>query len=166
MNQIALINIENVSSEESSDYKIRESSRAVIFDDDKNVALLHATKYHYYKLPGGGIEKGEDPVQALRRECLEEIGCDIEITKDLGTILEYRKKFNLKQISNCYVGCVVGDKGISQLTGDEIEEGFETVWLPIEESLEKVKNGKKEIYEAQYMIARDVIILEKVLSAN
>ncbi len=163
MNQMALINPENVSDEESFNYKVREASRAVIFDDDKNIALLHATKYNYYKLPGGGIEKGEDPERALRRECMEEIGCNVKITKDLGTILEYRKKYNLKQISYCYIGNVIGEKGVSQLMDNEIEEGFETVWFPIKNALDKVRNGKKEVYEAQYMIARDTIILEKAL---
>ena len=165
MNQIALINPENVSVEESSNYKIREASRAVIFDDDKNIALLHATKYNYYKLPGGGIEKDEDPEEALLRECLEEIGCNVKIIKDLGTILEYRKKLNLKQRSYCYVGSIVGKKGVPHLMEDEIEEGFETVWLPIEKALDKVGNGKKEVYEAQFMIARDTIILEETLRA-
>jgi 8-oxo-dGTP diphosphatase len=163
MNQMALINPENVSDEESSNYKVREASRAVIFDDNKNIALLHATKYNYYKLPGGGIEKDEDSEEALRRECLEEIGCNVKITKDLGTILEYRKKYHLKQISYCYVGNVIGEKGVSQLMDNEMEEGFETVWFPIKNALDKVRNGKKEVYEAQYMIARDTIILEKAL---
>ena len=161
MNQIALINPENVTEEEVQNYKIREASRAVVFDNENKVALLHATKYNYFKLPGGGIENVENPEAALKRECLEEIGCNIEIIKELGTILEYRKKFNIKQISYCYTAKVVGEKGNPQLMQDEIEEGFQTVWLPIEVALNKVSNGKREIYEAQYMISRDTIILEK-----
>jgi 8-oxo-dGTP pyrophosphatase MutT (NUDIX family) len=164
MNNITLINPENVSEEEASNYKIREASRAVVFDDDRNVALLHATKYNYYKLPGGGIEKGEDQEMALKRECSEEIGCNVEIESDLGTILEYRKKFNLKQTSYCYIAKVVGDKGIPHLMEDEIEEGFQTVWLPIDEASDKVSGGQREIYEAQYMIVRDTMIIETAKS--
>ncbi|MDE2037797.1 MAG: NUDIX domain-containing protein [Patescibacteria group bacterium] len=166
MKQIVIINPEGVSDKETLNYKTREASRAVVFDDEKNVALLHATKYDYYKLPGGGIEKNEDPEKALRRECLEEIGCDVEIVKALGTILEYRKKFDLKQTSHCYIAKVVGEKGIPHLMEDEIEEGFQTVWLPIREALDKVSSGERKIYEAQYMIARDTMILKKAVEAK
>ena len=166
MNQITLINPENVSEKEVSDYKTRGASRAVVFDSDKNVALLHATKYNYYKLPGGGIEEGESPEVALKRECLEEIGCTVEIKKDLGTILEYRKKYSLKQTSYCYIANVVGEKGTPQLMEDEIEEGFQTVWMPIGEAFRRVSDSKKEVYEAQYMIARDVVIIETAISSQ
>jgi len=164
MLSITVINLENVSNEEIINYKTREASRAVVFDNERRVAVLHATKYNYYKLPGGGIENEESPEIALKRECLEEIGCNVEILKDLGIILEYRKKYNLINKSYCYIAKLIGEKGNPQLMQDEIEEGFETVWLTIEEVLDKVKSGKKEVYEAQYMIARDTMILERSMT--
>ncbi len=38
----------------------RGAARAIIFNSKKEILLQHATKYGYYKLPGGGIGKGED----------------------------------------------------------------------------------------------------------
>ena len=38
-------------------YKERKASRAIVFDTDKNVALLHASKKSYHKLPGGVLKK-------------------------------------------------------------------------------------------------------------
>ena len=38
----------------------RNSARSIIIRDGK-VAMIHSLKYDYYKFPGGGIEKGEDP---------------------------------------------------------------------------------------------------------
>lgn len=166
MKEITLINLENVLDEEVLNYKTREASRAVVFDNEGKVALLHATKFNYYKLPGGGIENSESPEIALKRECLEEIGCNVEIIKDLGVILELRKKYSLKNKSYCYIAKVIGEKGNPQLMPDEIEEGFQTVWLSIEEALDKVKSGKKEVYEAQYMIARDTMIIEMTINFN
>ena len=160
MKQIALINPENVTEKEASAYRVRQAARAIVFDNDKSVALLHATKYNYYKLPGGGIEEGENPVAALKRECLEEIGCNIEIIGELGTTLEYRKKFELKQTSYCYIANLLGGKGVPQLMPDEMEEGFQTVWLPIEEAIEKVQSGSLEKYQAQFMIPRDTAFLK------
>src|SRR3990167_2065115 len=77
----------------------REAARAIVFDKDNNIALLHATNKSYHKLPGGGVEKGEDIIQALKREVLEEIGCEIDSIKELGIIEEYRNKFSLHQLS-------------------------------------------------------------------
>ena len=160
MKQIAFINLENVSEIEASEYKVRNAARAIVFDNDGMVALLNATKEHYYKLPGGGIEKGEDNETALKRECNEEIGCDIKIIKELGSTLEYRKKYNLKQTSYCYIAKLVGEKGVPHLEQDEINEGFETVWLPLAEALKKVRESKPTVYEGSYMVSRDTALLE------
>lgn len=162
MKQLALINPENVTEQEAAVYRVRQATRAIVFDKDNFVALLHATKYNYYKLPGGGVEEGEDHITALKRECLEEIGCDIEVVEELGTVLEYRKMYGLRQTSYCYLARLVGNKGTPQLMQDEMEEGFQTVWLPIKDALKKVGDSSVEKYEAQFMTARDVAFLKAV----
>jgi len=50
---------------------LREAARAVLFDDDDNIPLLFVAKHHYHKLPGGGIDDGENKEDALIRECRE-----------------------------------------------------------------------------------------------
>jgi ADP-ribose pyrophosphatase YjhB (NUDIX family) len=94
-------------------YKERSASRAVVFDRDRKVALLHATKKHYHKLPGGGIEAGEDIETALRRELSEEIGCSVQNIRELGIIEEYRNKFSLHQLSYCFLADLAGEKADS-----------------------------------------------------
>lgn len=162
MKELALINPENVSTEEAQSYRTREAARAVVFDETNLVALLHATKNLYYKLPGGGLDENEDAVAALKRECLEEIGCDIEVTEELGLTIEYRRKYGLKQTSYCYVAKLVGRKGVPDLTDDEIAEGFQTVWLPLDEAIKAVAESTPIVYEGIYMNSRDKIILEIV----
>lgn len=76
------------------EYKIRRAARAVIFDESGKMALLHVTKDGYHKIPGGGVEDGEDIKEALCREALEEAGCSIEITNELGLILKDRAQKN------------------------------------------------------------------------
>lgn len=55
---------------------MRYNSRAIIIKDKK---LLLVTGYNagYYWTPGGGIEEGESPEQAVRRELQEELGAKI-----------------------------------------------------------------------------------------
>jgi 8-oxo-dGTP pyrophosphatase MutT (NUDIX family) len=164
MKQIKLINLEDVSEQYVEKYWVRKAARAIVFDDDGLVALLHATKNHYYKLPGGGIEAGETNEEALKRECKEEIGCDIEIVSELGFTVEYRKKYNLNQTSYCYIVKLVGEKGVPNLEQDEIDEGFETVWFSIGDALKKVQQSDTIKYEAQYMVTRDIVLLETAIN--
>jgi ADP-ribose pyrophosphatase YjhB (NUDIX family) len=57
--------------------------RAVIIKDGK-ILLIKRTKPDlvYWVVPGGGVENGETNEQALIRECIEELGVNIEV-KDL-----------------------------------------------------------------------------------
>jgi len=77
----------------------RKASRAVVFDKEDKVALCHAAKKKYHKLPGGEVEEGEDFESALRRELMEEIGCKIENIWELGEIEEFRNGEPLHQSS-------------------------------------------------------------------
>lgn len=161
MKEIAFLNPENVSEEELRAYGTREAARAVVLDNDNNVALLHATKTDYYKLPGGGLDDDTDKITALKRECLEEIGCDVEVLGEIGLVNEWRKFCELHQISYCYFAKLVGEKGTPDFTESEIAEGFEIAWLPYEEALRTLKESKAEQIEAKgYMVPRDIAILE------
>jgi 8-oxo-dGTP diphosphatase len=80
-----------------SDYRTREAARAVMLDDSKQVYLMHVSLHGYHKLPGGGIDEGENVESALARELLEEVGCKAEIISELGEIVEYRDYEKLKQ---------------------------------------------------------------------
>jgi 8-oxo-dGTP diphosphatase len=68
---------------------IRNSAKAVIIQDNKLLAIKKEDKDGYYFiLPGGGQEHGENLHETLKRECIEEIGEEIEI-KDMILIREY-----------------------------------------------------------------------------
>ena len=55
----------------------RLSVKALIKDDDGRIFLIRE-KDGSWELPGGGLEHGEDPRQALTREIAEETGMDVE----------------------------------------------------------------------------------------
>ena len=56
---------------------------AVIFDQDKSIFLVKSTyqRFHPWGLPGGSLEYGEHPEEAVVREVLEETGLHICIDR-------------------------------------------------------------------------------------
>ncbi|MBY0539696.1 NUDIX domain-containing protein [Patescibacteria group bacterium] len=161
MKQLLLLNPENASEEDVAQWQLREAARAVVTDEEGLVALLHVSKENYYKLPGGGLDKAEDKITALRRECIEEIGCDVEVTSELGTVVEYRKIFGLRQISYCYTARVIGEKGIPDFTEKERSKGFEIVWLSPDDAKKALLTSEATTPEGKlYIVPRDIAILE------
>ncbi len=151
---------------EPTEYKPRKAARAIVRDREGRIALLHATKKSYHKLPGGGVEEGEDIIEALRRECLEEIGCNIDNIQELGIIEEYRNgSDHLHQFSYCYTADLVGGKGQDKLEEDEIADGFEPEWIPIEDAVKVLEaEAGVEDYEGKFIRLRDLTLLKEATS--
>lgn len=143
-------------------YEERSAARAIVFDADKNIALLHVSKKSYHKLPGGGIEKGEDAVTALLRELREEIGCAVDSIHELGSIEEYRNDFKLHQTSYCYVATVVGPKGNTNFDEGEVADGFIPVWMCLNDAIQTLEDeGEVKHYEAKFIRLRDLTFLKE-----
>jgi mutator protein MutT len=57
---------------------------AVIFDAQSRVLLSHRTDRDMWNLPGGRVEAGEHPWEAVLREVEEETGLRVEVERLLG----------------------------------------------------------------------------------
>jgi 8-oxo-dGTP diphosphatase len=57
---------------------------AVIFDSDASVLLCHRTDRDAWNPPGGRVEPGETPQEAVVREVLEEVGLRVRVERLLG----------------------------------------------------------------------------------
>ncbi len=161
MKLIKTIQFKDLKSEDTDKFKIRRAARAVVFDNEKNIGILYVGKYNYHKLPGGGLEGDESIDKALQRECLEEIGCSVEIFGELGEIVEYRDKWSLKQSSYCYLANVVGEKGMSDFTQKEIDNRFEIKWMSLKGAIRLFENDKPEGYEGRFIQKRDSSFLKE-----
>lgn len=161
MRLLQRLNPEHVSNVVVLKYPIREAVRAVVTDQEGRVALLHVTRDHYYKLPGGGIEKNEERSEALQRECLEEIGSAIEIVGEIGPIIEYRKFARLQQVSYCYFAHLRGEKGTPHFMEDEIAEGFEPLWVSYPQAIDYLSMNEATTLEGRsYIVPRDLTFLK------
>lgn len=61
---------------------------AVILDEAGRVLLAHRRDYDVWNLPGGQVEPGETPWQAVVREAREETGLDVAVERL--AIVDYR----------------------------------------------------------------------------
>lgn len=85
-----------------------------------------------YFLPGGGLEKGENHEECLKREFIEETGYEIEIESYIGTASLYHMTKTgeyKKGIGHFYRVNLKAD------TGNKIEEDHELLWFEPNESV-------------------------------
>lgn len=116
---------------------------AVIRKDDK----IFATQRGYgefkdgWEFPGGKIEEGETPEQALAREIKEELDTEIQVGKLIDTIEYDYPKFHLSM--DCF-WCEIMQGGL------ELKEHEAARWL-----------SKEELYSVDWLPA-DVGVIERV----
>ncbi len=171
MNNLLIINeqdiVPNAPVVDTSNFRKREAARAVVSDSTGKVALLRVGLYDYHKLPGGGIDEGEDIPTALERELLEEIGCKAEVTGEVGEIVEYRDQFELVQTSYCFTATQVGEKSDPDFTEKELREQFSIVWADdIDSAIALLQQDEPTNYEGKFIKVRDLTLLKAAKELN
>jgi 8-oxo-dGTP diphosphatase len=152
--------------EEGVVFEDRPTGKAIVYDADGNIALVGNEVNDFYLLPGGGIDPNESIEIGIIRECLEEIGCEVQLVSDLGTTEDYRTRDQKHCINYCKTAKVIGEKGKLQLTEEEEKNDMHVKWVSLEEAIgilsdevEMVKRGKVEFYNTGFNILRDHIFL-------
>lgn len=154
--------IEGATNKSPDDFFKRQAARAIVFNDNGQVYLLHMSNYGYHKLPGGGVDDGEDMPTALFRELKEEIGCQAEITGEVGEIRELRSEMEWDQTSYCYLAKQNGELMPTALEPSEIEQGAQTVAADnIDAAIELLEKDSPTDYEGKFIKQRDLIFLRQ-----
>ena len=143
----------------------RPSARAVILKDGK-VLLNHIARFDCYEFPGGGIEAGETPEEALQREVTEETGQIVvpESIREFGTVTRRQRDGKdpdgIFEQKNYYYFCeVTGEEVPRKPDGHEILEGAEPVWV---ESLAGPMRRNRKAFEqsGELFIRREMRVMD------
>lgn len=146
-------------------YSVRRCSRGIVEKDGK-IALMQVTSLGFCKLPGGGIKFGETNEEGFAREIAEEVGINSNTYANPGVVIEWRDGFKLLQISYVYFAKADGEEFENKLEEDEKAEGFKLLWVSPKEARELVSSGKRTDYESNFIILRDLAILDEYISST
>lgn len=119
----------------------RSAVKAIIVRDGQ--VLLNRSRMgdrEWFDLPGGGQHWGESAVEALVRECAEEIGAPVEVF-ELATVWEYRNRvgalggeipFEHQLNLGFWCGLADGAEPDHAATTELDDDQVGTAWIPIE----------------------------------
>ncbi len=147
----------------------RNSARSIVIRDGK-IAMIHSQKYNYYKFPGGGIEKGEDPISAMIRETREEAGLIVipETVREYGYVHRIQKSDS--DAAECFVQdnfyyfCDALEELSTQNLDDyEAEESFQLAFVDPEAAIKANRSVKESPYNP-LMFEREARVLEMLIS--
>jgi len=112
---------------------------AIIFNDQQRVLLCHRRDHDLWNLPGGAMETGETPWQAVVREVKEETGLEVSVEKLLGVY----SKPDKNEIVFSFLCQIVSGTVILTDEADQIEY-YDPAQLPantVPKQVERIKDA-------------------------
>ncbi len=112
----------------------------VALNDKGEVALVgqwrYPVKMFTWELPAGTREEGEDPLVTGKRELMEEAGASATEWTPLGKYLIECSKSTQESYVFLAQGLTVGENA------PDVDENLDVMWVPFEEALKLVDEGK------------------------
>ena len=145
----------------------RLATRAICVKGN-SILLMYTERYEDYSLPGGGLDEGEDRIEGMKRELVEETGAvNIQNIKPFGIYEEYRPWYKtdfdiIHMISHCYTCDIDKELGKSKLESYEIKNGMKPVWIDIDKA---IKHNLKTIINSNkkgMSIERETFLLKLI----
>lgn len=120
-------------------YKTRYGVYAVIADSNKEKIILVQAPNGAWFLPGGEIEEGEDYLEALQRELIEELGFTAEIGTYYGQADEYF--YSSHRDTHYYNPAFLYEATSYREVQEPLEDFNHIAWFPVDEAISNLKRG-------------------------
>ncbi len=144
--------------------KRKESVIAIIFSNEKdNLLIIKRRDVPMWVLPGGGIDDGETPQEAVLREVLEETGQAVQILRLAATYIPLNKLARVTYVFECIADPSAADpenlktgnetKDLKFFSIDNLPSPFfflHRIWLQ-EASCNPQRQTIRPLYEVTYL---------------
>ncbi|MBP2622710.1 NUDIX hydrolase [Streptococcus oricebi] len=120
-----------------ADYKSRYGVYAVIPDPQHEKIILVQAPNGAWFLPGGEIEAGENHLEALRRELIEELGFTAQIGHYYGQADEYF--YSRHRDSYFYNPAYIYEVLSFEKSQEPLEDFNQLAWFPIDQAIDQLK---------------------------
>ncbi|APE45138.1 NUDIX hydrolase [Sulfitobacter alexandrii] len=135
------------------DYRLRPGAYAILPLKGRFLVTAQLTPQVDVQLPGGGIDPGESPLQALHREVLEEVGWRIASPRRLGAFRRfvYMPEYDLwaEKMCSIYVA-----RPVRQIA-DPVEPDHVTMVLSATECAQSLGNDGDRMMFLRYLGSRN-----------
>ena len=118
----------------------RNVVRAIVFDEEDKFYFVKAVrdddfgKATLIETSGGGVEKNEELLDAIKRELKEELGVEVDVVCKIGVVSDYYNLIHRHNINNYFL-CKVKSFGDKNLTKEEMDDfHLSTLRLSYEEA--------------------------------
>lgn len=129
-------------------YMIRPGAYAILPRGRSLLLTFQSEPEPEFQIPGGGIDHGESPIQALHREVFEETGWKIATPRRLGAFrrFTYMPEYDLWAEKLCHVFVA---RPVMKLC-DPVEPNHTVAWMHFEEAIAAVYNDGDQSFLARY----------------
>jgi len=131
---------------------LRRGAYAILPRGDDLLVTFQSAQFDEFQLPGGGVDPGESPLQALHREVWEETGWRIATPRRVGAFrrFTFMPEYDLWAEKLCEVFVA---RPVLAL-GPPIEPDHQAVWMPRRDAARLLANPGDRAFVAHYGAGR------------
>lgn len=129
-------------------YVLRRGVYALLPMGKDLLVTFQSAPFEEFQLPGGGVESGESPIQALHREVLEETGWKIGNPRRLGAFrrFTYMPEYDQWAEKLCEIFLAHPVRAL----GPALEHDHQAVWMSVADASQLLGNSGDRNFVARY----------------